>query len=82
VFQELVGSEDVDKIREIGPYTALVSGQETSADELLTLCDKSIREFSQTLPQASDIAVTEFLAKLRAHAARAQEGTYESLTST
>jgi hypothetical protein len=43
VFQELVGSEDVDKMRGIGPVTALLSGDETDADELLTQCESAIR---------------------------------------
>jgi len=69
-FQELVGSEDVWKMRSIGPVTALLSGSETAADELLTLCEKPIRSFSVTPPtDESDIAITTFLADLRNAAA-------------
>lgn len=70
VFQELVGSEDVEKIRNIGPVTALLSGDETSADELLTLCEEPIRLFGATPSTGdSDIAVETFLSGLRDSAA-------------
>jgi 20S proteasome alpha/beta subunit len=67
VFQELVGSEDADKIRTIGPVMALISGIPTDGDELLTLCEDAIRDFSVRAPvNESDIAITKFLADLRA----------------
>jgi 20S proteasome alpha/beta subunit len=70
VFQELVGSEDADKIRTIGPVTALISGIPTDGDELLTLCENAIRAFSVRVPvDESDIAITTFLSDLRAAAA-------------
>jgi hypothetical protein len=70
VFQELVGSEDVEKFRSIGPITALLSGDETSADELLTLCEGTIRSFAASTPiDESDIAITNFLSGLRQAAA-------------
>jgi 20S proteasome alpha/beta subunit len=65
LFQELVGSEDVDKIRTIGPMTALLSGSETDADELLTLCESAIRTFAASSPSDSDIAITTFMSQLR-----------------
>ena len=66
ILQELVGSEDVDKIRTIGPVTALLSGDETDADELLTLCEGAIRTFAGGVPaDESDIAMTQFLSGLR-----------------
>jgi len=69
VFQELVGSEDADKIRTIGPVTALISGIPTDGDELLTLCEDAIRAFSVRVPvDESDIAITKFLSDLRAAA--------------
>jgi hypothetical protein len=65
-LQELVGSEDVDKIRTIGPVTALLSGDETDADELLTLCEGAVRAFAVSVPvDESDLAMTKFLADLR-----------------
>jgi 20S proteasome alpha/beta subunit len=71
VFQELVGSEDADKIRTIGPVTALLSGNETDADELLTLCEDAVRAFAVSVPvDESDIAITKFLSGLREAAAR------------
>lgn len=66
VFQELVGSEDAEKVREIGPVTALLSGDETDADELLRLCEGTINAFAASVPiEDSDIAITNFLAGLR-----------------
>jgi 20S proteasome alpha/beta subunit len=70
VFQELVGSEDVEKVRDIGPVTALLSGSETDADELLTLCENAIRAFAVNVPvDESDLAITNFLSGLREAAA-------------
>jgi 20S proteasome alpha/beta subunit len=70
VFQELVGSEDADKIREIGPITALLSGNETDADELLGLCENAIKAFALSFPvPESDIAINTFLLSLREAAA-------------
>jgi hypothetical protein len=37
IVHELVGSEDADKIRTIGPVTALISGIPTDGDELDSL---------------------------------------------
>jgi len=66
IFQELMGSEDVWKMRDIGPCTALLSGSETAADELLTLCEKPVRNFSATpATDESDAAITDFLKELR-----------------
>jgi hypothetical protein len=71
VFQELVGSEDVDKLREIGPVTAMLSGGETHADELLTLCEDAIRNFAVSVPVGdSDLAITKFMFDLRTAAAK------------
>jgi hypothetical protein len=69
VFHELVGSDDVDKIREIGPVSVLLSGSETAADELLTLCDESIRRFAFSPTADSDISITTFMKDLRLQAA-------------
>jgi hypothetical protein len=71
IFQELVGSEDAWKIREIGAATALLAGRETSADELLARCDKYIKDIQAVgpFPDNADILVTEFLANLRNAAA-------------
>jgi 20S proteasome alpha/beta subunit len=71
LFHELVGSDDVEKIRQIGPFTALLSGSETAADELLTLCNRPIRNFSRTpaSPAESDEVITDFLKQLRQRAA-------------
>src|SRR6266478_7049584 len=70
VFQEMVGSEDADKVRTIGPVTALLSGIPTDGDELLTLCEAAIREFSISVPvDESDLVITKFLSGLRAAAA-------------
>jgi 20S proteasome alpha/beta subunit len=66
VFQELVGSEDAEKIREIGSVTALLSGNETDADELLTLCESAVRIFAASVPiDESDLTITNFLSSLR-----------------
>ena len=71
VFQELVGSEDVDKLREIGPITAMLSGGETDADELLTVCEDAIRAFAVSIPVGdSDLAITKFMSDLRAAAVK------------
>lgn len=72
-YQELVGSEDVWKIRHMGTASALLSGSETKADELLTLCDQPIKEFTATTKEIdsesdSDIVVTRLLSELRAAA--------------
>lgn len=61
-----VGSEDADKIRWIGDFSAMLSGLPTKADELLTQCDQAIREFSKTQPNVdSDIVITSFFEQLR-----------------
>jgi hypothetical protein len=68
IYQELVGSEDVDKIRwiERTPFSAMLAGSETKADELLTACDEVIRKFSETPEDInSDLEITRFLENLR-----------------
>ncbi|HUN84845.1 MAG TPA: hypothetical protein VMU48_10720 [Terracidiphilus sp.] len=53
-------------MRDIGNCTALLSGSETAADELLTLCEKPVLTFSVTPSAAgSDQVVTDFLRELR-----------------
>lgn len=62
VFQELVGSEDVDKVRDIGLMTGLLSGDPTAADRLVTMCDETIRKFSTSpADDDSDLVITEYL---------------------
>jgi hypothetical protein len=57
-------------VREIGPITALLSGDATDADELLTLCESAIRTFAGSTPvDDSDIAITKFLENIREAAA-------------
>lgn len=71
LFQELVGSEDADKFRTIGPMTALISGIPTDGDELLTLCEEAVRTFSVSVPvEESDLVITKFLSDLRAAAVK------------
>jgi hypothetical protein len=66
VFQELVGSEDVNKFREMGPVTALLSGDETAADVLVTKCEEAIKKFSAApVDPDSDLAITQYLLDLQ-----------------
>lgn len=62
-FKELVGSDDVNKIREIAESTsALLAGSETEADRLLTACDPAILKFCATpVNLDSDIVITDLL---------------------
>lgn len=65
ITRELVGSDDVDKIREIGPASALLAGSETEADRLLAGCEVSIQKFCATPPGSnSDLVMDEFLRSL------------------
>lgn len=72
VFQELVGSEDVDKLRDLGPMTALLSGDPTAADRLLSLCEETINNFSSSRASTDDfdIEITKYLKGLESAAER------------
>lgn len=63
VFQELVGSEDVDKLRDFGSITGLLSGDPTAADRLMSLCEQTIETFAGCTVPADDfdIEVTKYL---------------------
>src|SRR5215472_3598434 len=63
VFQELVGSEDVDKLRDFGSITGLLSGDPTAADRLMSLCSETIKSFASSPVTVDnfDIEVTKYL---------------------
>lgn len=62
-----IGSNDAEKIREIGQsFAALLSGVPTKADELLAKCDQAIFTFERTVAtEDSDIVITHFFEQLR-----------------
>jgi len=65
--QTLISSEDVYKMRDFAGFSILISGSETLADELISLCEEPILRF-QSSPQKredSDIHITKFLSDLR-----------------
>jgi hypothetical protein len=66
-YQELVGSDDVEKIRDIPGVQAqaLLAGSETDADRLLTCCESAIRKFCATpVNSDSDIVITTLLREI------------------
>jgi hypothetical protein len=67
----MIGSEDTGKIRDIRGATVLLSGKHGKAVELSAACKNVIRDFTQTQIDQDDldIAITNFMGKLRRVAA-------------
>ena len=70
----MIVSDDANKVREFKKTTVLLAGSHARAFELSTACKPAIQEFTETDTKAEDldIAVTDFLQKLRV-AARAKK---------
>jgi hypothetical protein len=62
-----VGRDDALKLREIGPWSILVSGNPNDAKDLIAKCKKPIKDFSEKEinPDDSDIAISELQTQLR-----------------
>ena len=62
-----VGRDDARKLREIGSWSILVSGNPDDAKDLIAKCKKSIKDFSEKEvdPDNSEVAISEFQTELR-----------------
>ena len=62
-----VGRDDARKLREIGSWSILVSGNPDDAKDLIAKCKKSIKDFSEKEvdPDNSEVAISELQTELR-----------------
>jgi 20S proteasome alpha/beta subunit len=68
---DFIKSDSIDKFRWISTGSALIAGDETSADELLTECDQCIREYvEKDDPTRTDLDVQLYFDSLREAVAR------------
>ncbi len=69
-YQELVGSDDVYKMRDVFGMSALLAGSETEADRLLVASESAIQKFCGSTPSPdSDLIMDELLRDLEKAAA-------------
>jgi hypothetical protein len=68
----MTGSDDRYKLRELRKATVMLAGSHSKATELVALCKQAIRDFSESAIDHMDVdvAVTEFMGKLRQLAAK------------
>ena len=81
---DFIKSDFIDKFRWISTASAMISGTETNADELLNECDQRMKDFAgKSDADRSDLDMQDYLAQLRkAVAKRKKELVKEYLALT